>query len=69
MQEKITNENFPLAIGAGLRWIAIVSSDDFVTQISNEQMMEEDRNEFFLTRFFNSKDEAIQWLLDNKMNK
>jgi hypothetical protein len=69
VQEKIANENFPLAFGAGLRRIAIVNSDDFVTQISNEQMMEEDRNEFFLTRFFNSKDEAIQWLLDNKMNK
>lgn len=69
LQEKIANENFPLAIGSGLRRIAIVNSDDFITQISNEQMMEEDRNEFFLTRFFNSKDEAIQWLLDNNMSK
>ncbi|MCC5944156.1 MAG: hypothetical protein JJT94_04425 [Bernardetiaceae bacterium] len=62
LQEEVANKNFPRAIAAGLRKIAIVNSSLLTVQVSSEQLMEEDKDAVFQTQYFNDLDSAYQWL-------
>lgn len=43
--------------------IALVVSSDFISQLSIEQTMEEDQTMEDTTKYFDSKEEAMEWLL------
>lgn len=50
----------------GVQKIAIVVSPDLITQLSVEQTMGEKVGEKFTTRFFDNKDEAKEWLVQDE---
>ena len=54
----------PLISEIGVKKIAMLMNDDFITQISIEQTLEEnEENNSWETKFFSNEDEAITWLL------
>lgn len=63
MQDWINTEIFPSLLASGLRKVAILIADDLISQVSNEQAMEEDTGLKFDTKFFENKDFAMNWLL------
>jgi len=48
----------------GLQKLAYIVSEDFVSQLSIKQTMDESKKENYATRFFTSCEEAEAWLLD-----
>lgn len=63
LQEEISTKNFPIAIQAGLRRVAVLNSPDVFTQISSQQLMDEDNAHIFQTMFFDNETDALHWLL------
>jgi hypothetical protein len=61
LQEWVANTILPSLIGAGWRKIAFMMSDDFVTQLSVEQTMEE-RELPFDVKYFSDTAKALNWL-------
>ncbi len=62
IQEKIAKENYPKAIAAGLRKVAIVNSPELISQLSAEQMMDEEESGIFITRYFDNIEDALNWV-------
>lgn len=65
IQEVVDKEMFPRILAAGVRRVAIIMSPDFITQLSIEQVMEEDKGKEFDTKYFASTKEAKEWLDKN----
>lgn len=59
-----TDENiFPKYLEAGVTKIAIVVSQDFISSISVEQTMGEEKGKSFDTQYFDNDTSAKEWLL------
>lgn len=63
--QKWTDEHiFPRYVKAGVKKFAYIFSSDFISQLSIEQVMEEQKaQEGFQTRYFDSEDKAREWLM------
>jgi len=58
------NENvFPVAAKAGLQFVALLVPEDFYAQLSIEQYVEEDKENLLQFHYFNSVEEARNWLM------
>jgi hypothetical protein len=64
IQEWINEEIFPKNIEDGLRRMAILTSSDFLSQLSVEQTMHENPSLGFASHFFDSEEKALSWLLE-----
>ncbi|WP_026999494.1 hypothetical protein [Eisenibacter elegans] len=63
MQTWIDEEIFPKFSANGLRKYAYLVSDEFISQLSIEQLMAEGNAEKqFITKYFNTEEEAFAWL-------
>jgi len=59
-----TNEHiFPVSLEIGLNKVAMVVSKALISQISIEQTMEEAGGKKFITRYFEDKAAAMNWIL------
>lgn len=63
LQEEVSAELYPKAIAAGLCRVAIINSPELITQLSAEQLMEEDETGTFLTHYFDNEVDARKWLI------
>jgi hypothetical protein len=63
LQEEVSAELYPKAIAAGLCRVAIINSPELITQLSAEQLMEEDESGTFITHYFDNEDSARDWLI------
>ena len=64
MQDWTNTEFMPRFIGAGVKKQAFVVSKDLFSQVSVEQTMEEEQNiKAFQFRYFDSQEEALEWLV------
>ncbi len=66
LQEWTNQTIFPPALEMGLNKVAFVISQELIAQLSIEQTMEESEGSKFITRYFDNKDEAKQWILSLK---
>ena len=62
MQKWIDDTVAPVAIKNGMKKIARVLSDDFISQLSLEQFVEEQRTASVRNKFFKTLDEARLWI-------
>jgi len=62
-QEWIGQNYFPDVLAAGLKKYAIIVSTDFITELSVEQTIEETSSAPFASKFFDSQEKALEWLL------
>jgi len=63
MQEWIDQTIFPRYVKAGVRKFAYIFSSDMISQLSIEQVMEEEvGSQSFKTMYFSNPDEARKWL-------
>ena len=69
LQEWMNQTIFPPSLEIGLHQVAIVESSDFVHQLSVEQVMDEDEGSKFITKYFDSKEEATKWILSHPNKK
>ncbi len=59
-----TNQNiFPLSLEKGLTRAAFVVSKEIISQLSIEQIMEEDIGQKFISKYFDSISEAKEWII------
>lgn len=59
-----TNETiFAKGIAIGLNKMSIVMSKDLFTQVSVEQLIDEAKDAVLLTRYFDDKAQAKEWIL------
>ncbi len=63
IQEWINQTIFPPSLEMGLNKAAFVMSEEMISQISIEQTMEENEGVKFITRYFDNKEEAKEWIL------
>ncbi|TAE75158.1 MAG: hypothetical protein EAZ85_03005 [Bacteroidetes bacterium] len=63
LQEWTNQVVFPPSLEMGLNKAAFVVSQEMIAQLSIEQTMEEHEGVKFVTRYFESKEEAKQWIL------
>lgn len=63
LQEWTNQTIFPPILEIGLKTVAFVASEEIITQLSTQQTMEEEEGSKFTTRYFNTKEEAKEWLL------
>lgn len=66
MQTWFANEIFPKYSRSKMTKLAFIVSQDFMSQLSIEQAMEEDKNVPFVTHYFVSETEALNWLLQEE---
>jgi hypothetical protein len=52
----------------GVQKWAVISTPEFVSQVSIEQTIESKRNNIFQAEYFDSEDEAMRWLLNNQLS-
>ncbi|WP_020531664.1 hypothetical protein [Flexithrix dorotheae] len=64
LQEWVDDELIPRAINAGLQKMAFVMSKEFVAQLSVEQTLNEKNAKEFMSAFFATEEEALEWLCD-----
>lgn len=64
VQEWINQKIFPKNIEDGLRRMAILTSSDFLSQLSVEQTLHENPSLGFASHFFDSEEKALSWLLE-----
>ena len=62
LQEWHTRKITSVATTWGAKKVAIVMSEEFASQMSIEQTMEEDKKANSLTRYFDNMEEAKEWL-------
>jgi hypothetical protein len=62
LQRWMNEVAFPKLIMAGIRYGAFVVSPDIFTQVSTQQVLEEDEAKAFTVRYFQTLDEAKAWL-------
>ena len=63
MQEWTNAEFMPYFINAGVQKQAFLVSKDLFSQVSVEQTMDKEQNlKAFQTRYFDSKEKALEWL-------
>lgn len=65
LQDWLAQHVFPKVAKAGLRKIAFVIASDLFAQVSIEQLMNEDKEQNFITGYFPSEKEAKNWLFEN----
>jgi len=65
IQEWSNKEIFPRSFKAGMSKIATLLPEDFVTQVSQEQLFDEEESKKKANQYFSDKDEAIKWLLED----
>jgi len=63
-QEWIAQHYFPDVLAAGLKKYGIVVSTDIITELSVEQTIDENKNAPFTTKYFDSQEKALNWLLN-----
>jgi hypothetical protein len=62
--QKWTNQTiFPKSLEIGLNKVAFVVSREFITQMSIEKTMKENEGSQFITRYFDQKEKALDWIL------
>lgn len=63
-QEWMVTTHFPVYVKIGLKKMAILMSQDIITQLSLEQTIDEGKeaNDPFETQYFSQESEAQQWL-------
>ena len=66
MQEWTNGTIFPRHLTAGIQKAAFFVSKNIFSQVSVEQAMEEDEGGKFETRYFEDKENALNWLLAEK---
>jgi hypothetical protein len=49
----------------GVQKWAVISTPEFVSQVSIEQTIESKRNNIFKAEYFDSEEDAMRWLLNN----
>ena len=64
MQEWTNNEIFPRLAAAGIKKIAFTVSSELVAQMSIEQALEEDKAAAFQVKYFDSKEDAVNWFFE-----
>lgn len=64
LQEWVDQEIVPRAIKAGLKKMAFLMSKEFIAQFSMEQTLNEQNAQKFISAFFATEDEALEWLGD-----
>ena len=62
LQKWLAEKVFPRGAASGLKKIAFVVPDDLFASVSVEQLMEEDTERVFITRYFKDEIRARQWL-------
>jgi hypothetical protein len=63
LQEWTNQTIFPPSLEMGLNKAAFVISQEMIAQLSIEQTMEEHEGVKFITRYFDNKEEAKEWIL------
>lgn len=63
LQEWHNNFLFPAFRDEKVEKLAIVVSEDIFTQVSIEQLIEDEKDAFFLTQYFGRESAALDWLL------
>lgn len=61
-QKWIDDTIAPRQVALGLRYMAFVYSNKYISQLSIEQAVDEQTERPFIVRFFDDTDEAINWL-------
>lgn len=62
LQEWHNKEVFPVVVSVGLTKMGVLVSPDIFAQVSTEQTLEENENKGFSTKYFDSENEAYEWL-------
>jgi len=63
LQAWFVNVIFPKYVASSIKKFAFLESEDFISQLSIEQTMEEDTNLPFQTRYFSDEKTALTWIL------
>ena len=63
MQTWFVENIFPKYAQSEMKKLAFIESEDFISQLSIEQTMDEDTNVPFKTAYFDREEKAIDWLL------
>ncbi|WP_027001750.1 STAS/SEC14 domain-containing protein [Hugenholtzia roseola] len=64
LQDWVNEEILPAVFGMGtIERVAFVVSADLIAQLATEQIMEESTGANFNSRYFETREEAIAWLL------
>ncbi len=61
IQEWIVANFFGLIIPAGVKKYALTVSSDMLTQVSIEQVIEDEKTQSFATKYFDDFDKAFEW--------
>lgn len=65
MQQWFVNEVFPKYRLSGMKKLAFIASQDFVSQLSVEQTMREDNDLPFKTQYFSCDTEGFDWVMND----
>lgn len=63
LQEWTNKHIFTFSLSIGLDKAAFVVSEDFISQLSIEQTMDENEGKKFKTKYFTNKEDARNWIL------
>lgn len=63
MQQWFVDEVFPKYRASGMKKLAFIASQDFISQLSVEQTMKEDDNLPFKTQYFATDTEGFDWVV------
>lgn len=63
MQEWLIEHVIAAAARAGMKKLALIVSQDFITQISIEQSIEDTAEKPFITQYFDSVEKGRNWLM------
>ena len=63
MQQWFVDEVFPKYRLLGMKKLAFITSQDFISQLSVEQTMKEDDNLPFKTQYFSCDNEGFDWVV------
>lgn len=64
-QEWIDKNIIPPTFSLGLRYVAVVIPQEFISNLSVQQTMEEPEASKLVTRYFDNEEDAKKWLLKN----
>lgn len=65
LQEWHNTQIMPIFKEIGLRKLAVVVSQDFFTEVSVSQLIEDDEQRSYQTQYFPNEVEAIEWLKES----
>ena len=65
MQGWIQDHVISVLNDVGVQKWAVIGTPEFVSQVSIEQTIETKKNNYFQAQYFDSEDDAMQWLLHN----